>query len=440
MYCGNCFRDNALVAALRRQGHETLMVPLYLPMTLDEVDTFGETPTLFGGINVFLSQKLPWHRRAPGWLRRWFDAPWLLKWASGKVARTRPETVGDINYSMLQGEEGNQVRELEELILWLKGQERPDIILLSNALLTGLVRRLKSELGAPVIVFLQSEESFLDSISEPWRTRSWDMLRDRAREVDGWIAPSRYFAGRMRERLGLPESRVRVVYNGILLDGYPVEPRSLSGNSRPTLGYFARMCPEKGLDIVVDAYLELRRRKRVPTLQLRVGGGCGPGDEAFVSRQKQKLAEAGVLADCVFAPNLSRVEKIAFYEGCDVLSVPARQSEAFGLYIIESMAAGTPLVQPSCATFPELLVETGGGVLCGPNTAGALADALEPLLEDQRRLRVLGEAGRRVVRDRFTDATMASGTVAAIRSLLGDGASAVKVKSAVRVSEASHSH
>lgn len=287
MYCGNCFRDNALVTALRRQGHETLMVPLYLPMTLDEVDARGETPTLFGGVNVFLSQKLPSHRRAPSWLRRWFDAPWLLKWASGKAARTRPEEVGEINFSMLQGEEGNQARELEELIAWLKGQERPDVILLSNALLTGLARRLKSELGRPVIVFLQSEESFLDSISEPWRTRSWDMLRERAREVDGWIAPSRYFAGRMRERLGLPESRVRVVHNGILLDGYPVERRSLAGNSRPTLGYFARMCPEKGLDIVVDAYLELRRRKRVPNLQLRVGGGCGAGDEAFVSRQKQ---------------------------------------------------------------------------------------------------------------------------------------------------------
>lgn len=41
MYCGNCFRDNALVTALRRQGHDTLMVPLYLPMTLDEMDTRG---------------------------------------------------------------------------------------------------------------------------------------------------------------------------------------------------------------------------------------------------------------------------------------------------------------------------------------------------------------------------------------------------------------
>ncbi len=438
MYCGNCFRDNALVSALRRQGHDTLMVPLYLPMTLDEMDTRGNSPTLFGGINVFLSQKLPWHRRSPAWLRRWFDAPWLLKWASGKAAGTRAEDVGDINLSMLRGEEGNQARELDELIAWLKGQGRPDVILLSNALLTGLARRLKSELRSPVIVFLQSEESFLDSISEPWRTRSWEVLRERAREVDGWIAPSRYFAGRMTERLGLSESRVRVVNNGILLEGYPLEPRSIVGHLSPTLGYFARMCPEKGLDIVVDAYIELRRRNRVPHLQLRIGGGCGAGDEAFVGGQKQKLSDAKILGDCVFAPNLSRAEKIAFYAACDVLSVPARQSEAFGLYVIESMAAGTPLVQPSVATFPELLEETGGGVLYAPNTAGALADALEPLLGDLPRLRMLGELGRRAVRDRFTDATMASGTVEGIQSLLGAGVGAGNATGAVPVLEVSH--
>lgn len=135
------------------------------------------------------------------------------------------------------------------------------------------------------------------------------------------------------------------------------------------------------------------------------------------------------------------MEKIAFYEACDVLSVPARQSEAFGLYVIESMAAGTPLVQPSCVTFPELIEETGGGILYGPNTVGALADALEPLFGELRRLRMLGEAGRRVVRERFTDATMASATVRAIRDLLEDRVSAVNVNrnATTRVSEASAS-
>ena len=405
MYCGNCFRDNALVAALRRQGHETLMVPLYLPMTLDEDSTVEGTPTFFGGINVYLEQHSAFFRRAPRWLHRLLASPRLLRWAAGRAAKTRAEDVGDLNVSMLRGEEGNQARELEELIGWLRLQSPPDVVFLSNALLVGFTRRLQDALGTRVVVFLQSEESFLDSIPEPWRTQSWETLAERGREVDAWIAPTRYFADRMSERLGLDPARVHVVPNGIRLEGYDTLVRP--DLPQPVMGYFARMCPEKGLDVVIDAFIELKRRRTLPGLRLRVGGGCGPGDEAFVARQKNKLAGAGILADASFHPNLTREEKLKFYASCDVISVPARQSEAFGLYVIESLAAGTPLVQPDFATFPELLADTGGGVLCGPNNASALAAALEPLLRDRDRLRALGEAGRRAVRERYTDGTMA---------------------------------
>lgn len=144
MYCGNCFRDNALVAELRRQGHDTVMVPLYLPMTLDEAPTAGATPTFFGGINVFLSQKMAWYRRAPAWLRRAVDAPWLLRWAAGKTAKTRPEDVGELTVSMLRGEEGCQTRELDDLVTWMARLPRPDAVYLSNALLLGFARRLRS--------------------------------------------------------------------------------------------------------------------------------------------------------------------------------------------------------------------------------------------------------------------------------------------------------
>lgn len=416
MYCGNCFRDNALVAALRRQGHETLMVPLYLPMTLDEDSTVADTPTFFGGINVYLEQHSALFRRAPRWLHRLLDSPRLLRWAAGRAAKTRAEDVGDLNVSMLRGEEGNQARELEELIGWLRRQQHPDVVFLSNALLVGFTRRLQAALGTRVIVFLQSEESFLDSIPEPWRTQSWETLAERGREVDAWIAPTRYFADRMSERLGLDPAKVHVVPNGIRPDGYRTLVRPALPN--PVLGYFARMCPEKGLDVVIDAFIDLKRRRTVPGLRLRVGGGCGPGDEPFVARQKNKLAGAGILADASFHPNLTRAEKLEFYASCDVLSVPARQSEAFGLYVIESLAAGTPLVQPDFATFPELLADTGGGMLCGPNNASSLADTLEPLLRDRDRLRTLGATGRRAVLERYTDETMARRVAAVAERIL----------------------
>ena len=410
MYCGNCFRDNALVAALRRQGHDTLMVPLYLPMTLDEASSVAQTPTFFGGINVYLDQKISLYRHAPDWLRELFDSPAILKWAAGKTASTRPDDVGELTVSMLLGEYGNQARDLEELIVWLTALPKPDAVYLSNAVLAGFTRRLKDALGTKVICFLQSEESFLDSMPEPWRTQAWQTLAERGKEVDAWISPSRYFADQMRERLNLPADRLHVVPNGISLAGYDqLLPRNSKLETRNflTLGFFARMCADKGLDTVVDAFIELRKRGRVPNLRLKIGGGCGPSDEPFVAQQKAKLAGAGLLGDVSFHPNVSREEKVAFYASCDVLSVPAKMSESFGLYVIESLAAGTPLVQPDAITYPELLAATGGGVICGPNTATALADALEPLLLNPARLRELGEAGRAAVFARYTDEVMA---------------------------------
>src|SRR5262249_16787480 len=122
MFCGNCLRDNAFVAALRKLGHEVTMVPLYLPITLDEPDQSVDTPIFFGGINVYLEQKSSLYRSAPAWLRGLLGSPGLLKWAAGKTAGTRAEDLGELTLSMLRGEAGNQAPELDQLITWLKTQ------------------------------------------------------------------------------------------------------------------------------------------------------------------------------------------------------------------------------------------------------------------------------------------------------------------------------
>ncbi len=419
MYCGNCFRDNALVSELRRQGHDTVMVPMYLPLTLDEVPAMGDSPTFFGGINVFLSQKSALHRSAPAWFRRLFDSPRLLKWAAGKAAKTRPEDVGELTVSMLRGESGNQHRELDEMVAWLEKLPPTDAVFLSNALLIGMARSLKSRLRTRVIGFLQSEESFLDSLPEPFRAESWRLLAERARDIDGWIAPTRYFADRMSRRLGLPADRVRVAGSGISLDGYRDLPLKRRPNHPPVLGYFARMCPEKGLDTLVSAYIELRRRGALPGLRLKVGGGCGPGDQAFVATLRARLREAGLESDVSFHPNVSREEKVAFLASLDVLSVPARFSEAFGLYLVEAMAASTPVVQPDVCGFREILETAGGGRLCAFNTVESLADALEKFLLDLPLARAVGEAGRRGVEACYSDSVMAREVIVATRSILG---------------------
>ncbi|NBR86691.1 MAG: glycosyltransferase [Verrucomicrobia bacterium] len=426
MYCGNCFRDNALVAALRQRGHDVLMVPLYLPMTLDEESQAAGVQTFFGGINVYLQQQSAFFRRAPKWLHSLLDSPFLLKLAAGRAAKTRAADVGELTLSMLRGEEGNQVRELDELVAWLKTQPRPDVVLLSNALLVGFTRRLKAELGCKVICNLQGEDAYLDSMPSPLREQVWALLAERCRDCDAFIAPSRYFGDTMAKRLGLPAEKVTVVFNGISLDGYAVESRESRVESQPSaldprpstpvLGYFARMCREKGLDLLVESFIQLKQRNTVPNLKLKVGGGCGPGDEPFVAQLRDHLRRAGCLGDVSFHPNLSREEKIAFLQSLTVFSVPALYGEGFGLYLIEALAAGVPVVQPRHAAFPELVAATGGGVIAEANAA-ALSAAIEALLLDPARLRALGEAGRRAVGERFTVDRMAEGVVTLAEAL-----------------------
>src|SRR5436190_2375158 len=389
MYCGLCIRDNALVTILRRLGHNVVMVPLYLPFTLDEADQSAGTPIFFSSINVYLEQKSAWFRHAPRFFNQLFTSRSLLKWVAGKAARTRAEDLGEITLSMLRGEEGNQARELDQLIAWLKTQSPPDVICLSTALLMGLARRLKSELGCPVVCLFQGEDYFLDTLPEPSRTACWQTLATRAVDVALFVAPSRYFGDLMRERLSVPMEKLRILPNGINLSGYadvqapgPVsqaqgdkeaEAPHSTFHAPPSLGYFARMCKEKGLDTLVAAYILLRQRNSIKDLKLKIGGGCGPADELFVKELRDQLAEAGFLRDVEFHPNLDRAAKQQFLRSLSVFSVPALYGEAFGLYVIEALAAGVPVVQRRTGSFPELIAATGGGLLCKPAVANALA-------------------------------------------------------------------
>ncbi len=410
MYCGNCLRDNALVATLRQMGHEVTMVPLYLPLTLDEPDQSADTPIFFSGINVYLEQKSALFRGTPGWFRKLLGSRKLLKWASGRAAKTRAQDVGEITLSMLRGEDGNQARDLDELIAWLKAQATPDVVCLSNVLLIGMARHLKQELNTAVVCMLQGEDWFLDALPESYRADSWKTVAERAREVDMLIAPSHYFGDLMSKRLNLPAGNVQVSWNGIHLAGFEQNSEPKSGP--PAIGYFARLCAEKGMDTLVDAYLLLRKDPRNSRIRLRLGGSCGPADEPFVQAQLQKLKAAGVANEVEVHPNLSRDQKIAFLKSLSMFSVPAKYGEAFGLYVVEAMAVGVPVVQPRAASYPELIEASGGGVLCEPNDPRSLAKELQGLLDAPEKSGALGASGRKAAVEKFSSEAMARSILA----------------------------
>ena len=403
-YCGTCLRDNALVAALRMQGHDAVLLPMYLPHFVDEESVAEDAPLFFGGINVYLQQKSAFFRNSPAWLDRWLDAPALLNRAASRAGMTSARDLGDLTLSMLLGESGRQAKELEKVIAWLsKSENRPDVVSLSNVLLIGLARRIRQALKVPVVCTLQGEDSFVDALPEP--DLCWRALRERAKDVSVFVAVSRYYREVMMERLRLAPERVKVVYNGVNLDGYAPADSGLT--KPPVIGYLARMHPSKGLDVLVESFIRLKERGRISALRLRIAGGQTAEDKRFVDRLRERLRAAGYEEFVEFLPNLDRAAKLAFLRTLSVLSVPATYGEAFGLYVIEAMASGVPVVQPAHAAFPELIEATGGGILYKHEDPAALALALEEALGDPTRLAEMGRCGRRKVREKFTSEAMA---------------------------------
>jgi glycosyltransferase involved in cell wall biosynthesis len=388
-YCGVCMRDNALAKEVIRQGHEALMLPMYLPLTLDEAPANPETPVFYGGINVYLQQKYPLFRHSPRWLDRLLNYRGFLRLAAKQSGMTNGAELGAITLSMLEGEEGKQAKELEELVQWLRGHS-PDAVWISTALLAGLARRIVRELGIPVLCSLQGEDVFLDDLPEPWRRQCWDTLAERSSDIAGFIAPSRYYGDLMGGRLRLAPGQLHVIPNGIALDGFaPSEKTPLP----PVIGYLARFVEGKGLGLVVDAFIELQRRGRFPDTRLHCLGAMTADDERYVAMLRKKLTAAGCAERVEFHPNVSREEKIRLLETLTLLSVPTKYGEAFGLFLLEALAAGVPVVQPRTAAFPEIVEATGGGILFDDMTAESCADAWETLLADPEKARTLGRQG-----------------------------------------------
>ncbi len=405
-YCGSCMRDHDLVAGLKRLGHDVLIVPMYLPPVLEEgVGDETECPIFFGGINVYLQQKSWIFRHTPGWLDRLFDGRGLLRWASGKMHMTSPRDLGEILLSMLAGDDGRQRKEVRKLARHLAERGPWDVISISNALLMGVAPHLRLALQAKAVVCtLQGEDSFLDSLQEPWRTQAWARLDQALAAADLVVPVSRYYGEVMAKRLSDLRDKMEVVHNGINLAGY--EPADVPP-AHPTLGYLARQHPVKGLGTLVDAFIILAKRPHYQDLRLRVGGSATHQDERYVDTLRVKLSAAGLEGRAEFHFNLTKAEKQAFLRSLSVLSVPATYGEAFGLYVIEALASGVPVVQPQSGAFPELIEATGGGVIAEGDDALSLANAIDTLLADPVHARVMGGHGRRAVLDRFTADVMA---------------------------------
>ena len=419
MYCGACIHDNTLATALAQLGHDVPLIPTYTPTRTDEPNV-SLPRVFFGGINVFLQQKSALFRHTPWWMDRAFDSPALLRFASRFATRTDPAELGALTLSMLRGEEGHQRKELRKLIAWLKEEVRPQIVCLTNALLAGMAREIKRELRVPVVCGLPGEDVFLNGLPEPSRSQARALLRERCRDVDAFIAMSRCYAGFMADYLGVPGHRIHVVRPGLSLEGYTDKPRIPDAESQTlvTIGYFARITPEKGLRLLCEAYRLLQQTPGIPPTRLRAGGYLDESGRAHLEELRRDMTAWGLAEQFDYAGEPDREGKIGFLRSLDIFSMPTTYCETKGLPVLEALACGVPFVQPEHGVFPEFAQATGGGLLVKPCDPRALADALARLAADARLRGELGRRGREAVHRDFTAAQMAEQTLEIFRRVL----------------------
>lgn len=415
-FCGSCLRDNTLVAALRDRGHDALLIPTYTPVRTDEVDVSNKR-VFFGALNVVLQDNLGFFRHTPWFLDRLLDAPVLLRFLSRFAGKTQAADLVNLTLSMLRGEHGHQKKEVEKLVAWLRDDLKPDVIVLTNVLLSGVVPSLKKSLGVPIVGVLQGDDIFLDALPAAARQKSIALIRDNCKDCDRFIATCTAYADFMATYIGLPREKIDVVYPGIRVQGY--EPKPPRSKAEPfTIGYFARICPEKGLHHLVDAYCYLKKLRPDANVRLRVAGYLGVAQQKFLDVQEAKLAAAGVRETYSREDCPSHADKQRFLRDLDVLSVPTSYREPKGLYILEALASGVPVVQPRHGSFPELIEQTGGGLLVEPENAADLARALLHLHDNRDHADTLGRQGRQAVLDRFHANAMADNTAKVLATLL----------------------
>ena len=297
---------------------------------------------------------------------------------------------------------------MAKLLDWLKTERPFDVINLPYTLLLGLAEPLKRTLHAPICCTLQGEDLFLDGLGEPWKQQSMELIRAASAHVDAFLPVSRYYLDYMPDYLGVPLDKMRLVPLGINLDGYAPRPtRRLRDDEPFTIGYFARVAPEKGLHVLADAYRRLRTRPGIGRSRLVAAGYLAPEHRSYLDGIVRDLNAWGLKDHFEYRGEVDRTEKIDFLQSLDVLSVPATYEEPKGMFLLEAMANGVPVVQPRRGAFPEIVDATGGGLIVEADNPEALADGFQALWQNPDRAAALGAAGAEGVRRHYSVDRMA---------------------------------
>lgn len=415
MYCGSCLRDNALAAELRRLGHDISLVPVYTPTKVDEANASSQAKVLFGGISVYLQTHMSLFRHTPWLLDRLWDSRWALNAASQRSIAVAPESLGELTVAMLEGPRGPLAKEFRKLEDWLRAEPRPDVINLPNTLLISMAAAIRNVYDGPLVVTMQGEDLFLDNLLEPYRSRARALIREHLEHVNAYVAISDWYADHMAGYLGVARHNVHPVPVGVRIEDFMRAPERSDGIFRA--GYLARIAPEKGLHLLAEAWREFRERYKQPAM-LEVAGYLAPEHSGYLDSIRAQLSHWGLSGEFVYHGELERAPKLRFLASLDAFCVPATYDDPKGLYLLEAMASGVPVVAPARGALLEHVNACEGGLLVAPDDAPSIAEAFLELAENPVRARALGATGHIGVESHRSLQHMARRTLAVYHSLV----------------------
>jgi glycosyltransferase involved in cell wall biosynthesis len=414
-YCGNCYRDMIYLRAIRKvPGIQASAIPLYLPPEETNSESGLDKNVFFGAISMYLREKVPLLRNMPAYLDKLFDSAPMLKIAARRAGTTRTEGLEDMTLNMIKGENAFPEKELQRLADYLTKDGKPDIIHLSNALIIGLARQLKKKLNVKIVCSLLNEDDWIDEMAEPYQSKAWKLISREAGNVDAFITPSNYYKELFISKTGVSGDNFHIIPLAIDTTNQVILPKK---DNFPALGYFCRINSQNGFDKLVDAFIDLKSDNRLPGLTLHVSGGYTGDDKHFIATQIEKIKKHGLKSFVRIYPEFQGNSKEEFFSNIDIMSVPVRKHDGYGLYLLEANSAGVPVVQPATGAFPEIIEKTMGGITYSPDTVQELSASLLKFFNDNELRTRLGEIGKEKVKNELSLEKMSAGLAKVYNSI-----------------------
>jgi glycosyltransferase involved in cell wall biosynthesis len=279
-------------------------------------------------------------------------------------------------------------------------------------------------LNIPVLVTLQGDDVFLDSLKSPYREQCLAEIKKLVQHVDGFIVHSQFFRDYMSRYFEIDPAKIHVTPLGIDVQDYvPLlkENRATTQNwnQNRVIGYLARLAPEKGLHQLAEAFFRIKHWVDCADVKLIIAGWLGPPHLKYAEDVWRQLNSVGLENQYQYIGSIDRPQKLQFLSEIDILCVPTVYQEPKGLYALEALAAGVPIVVPNHGAFPEIIEASQGGRLFEAGNMDSLVDVLCELLNDAQLRTMLGQAGQQFVHQQRNASSMARSTGEVIRQFLG---------------------